>query len=1004
MRIVQINLQHSKVASANLGSLLTRGGPETDVVLIQEPWIGGNNKVQGLNIQGYSLCCKKESGKIRSCILIKKHINFFFLDSFSDVDCTSILIEEDCKKPLCICSAYLPGDENGDVPSETVEKVASNKKWDLIIGCDANAHHSLWGSSDINERGESIFDFIFRNNLYVCNIGKKPTFRNSRRSEVLDITLKSNNIGIQVSNWLVSEEESLSDHSWIIFDINRSTPSQKPYRDPKKTNWDLYGTEVKTRLGVQSQVKTAVELDSKVNILTEILSEAFEKACKMPRKRQKKQPLWWTTDIGKAMKVARKLKNQAKREQDIRKKREIVEVFKQKYQAVKYLIRTAKRDSWRKYCESLTEQSETSRIRKLLSKDPIPLGMITKGDGTWTESSGEAIELLLQTHFPGCLDVGTSIDGYTMNSDPTTNLSDIVTQDRIIWAMGSFEPYKSPGPDGIYPKLIQEVLTELIPWLMDIYISSLKLGYIPVAWRKVKVVFIPKAGKISHTTPKDYRPISLSSFLLKGLERLLDAYIRENLPKELISNDQHAYLKGKSTETALHEVVSCIEKGLADKEYTLATFLDIEGAFNNVTTDAIQHGMESVGINPTVVKWTVNMLTTRLVSSELGNSTVTKVVTRGTPQGGVISPLLWLLVVNTILKQLKNRGVKLVAYADDVVVLARGKFLNTLSELMQGALGKLLTWAEKWGLGINPSKTEMVLFTRKHKLPTFVKPKLKGEELKLSDQAKYLGVILDRKLNWNQHIEERRKKAYAAQYICRRFSGSTWGLIPKISHWLYISVVRPILTYGCIVWWPALLRTTARKRLTAVQRSACLGTSGALRSTPTEALECMLNLTPIDLHVKELAAKSAVRLLASKQFKELTYGHSKILKSGWGQLDLKETDYIIPNLLFSRQFELYIPNRDDWEADCVIRSGETNVYTDGSKMECGTGAGIYSNFLSINESVKLRDSCTVFQAEVAGILTAVRRIKETGAMGKNFTIYTDSQAAVKSLGNVTIKI
>ena len=71
MWIVQINLQHSEVASVNLRSLLK--GPETDVVLMQEPWIGGNNKVQDLNLKGYSLCCKKRSGRIRSCILIKKN-------------------------------------------------------------------------------------------------------------------------------------------------------------------------------------------------------------------------------------------------------------------------------------------------------------------------------------------------------------------------------------------------------------------------------------------------------------------------------------------------------------------------------------------------------------------------------------------------------------------------------------------------------------------------------------------------------------------------------------------------------------------------------------------------------------------------------------------------------------------------------------------------------------------------------------------------------------------
>jgi ribonuclease HI len=413
--------------------------------------------------------------------------------------------------------------------------------------------------------------------------------------------------------------------------------------------------------------------------------------------------------------------------------------------------------------------------------------------------------------------------------------------------------------------------------------------------------------------------------------------------------------------------------------------------------------MEVVRVNPSIVTWTVNMLTNRRIISTLGKSTVTKKATRGTPQGGVLSPLLWVLVVNTILKDLKNSGIKTVAYADDVVILARGKFPDTLSEITEGALRKLLKWAHRWGLGVNPAKTKLVLFTRKYKIPSFGKPRLGGTELKLSDEAKYLGVILDKKLNWNTHIEERRKKAYNALYICRRFAGSSWGLAPRISHWLYTSVVRPILTYGCLVWWTALSKVTARKRLTTVQRSACVGVSGALRTTPTEALECMLDLTPLDLYVKGQAAKSAVRLSASGQFNEAREGHATILKTGWGQLKLRENDYLTPIYCFNRRFELYIPERDEWQDRDIGVDDDIKVYTDGSKMECGTGSGIYSGSLGFNESIRLMNSCTVFQAEVVGILTAIKLIKDSNITGKNLCIYTDSQAAIKALGNNTIK-
>jgi len=76
----------------------------------------------------------------------------------------------------------------------------------------------------------------------------------------------------------------------------------------------------------------------------------------------------------------------------------------------------------------------------------------------------------------------------------------------------------------------------------------------------VKVTCIPKAGKPSHTNAKDFRPISLSSFLLKTLERLIDTHIRLTIDQSQLSDAQHAYRKGRSTDTALHSLVSSIER------------------------------------------------------------------------------------------------------------------------------------------------------------------------------------------------------------------------------------------------------------------------------------------------------------------------------------------------------------------------------------------------------------------------------------------------------------
>lgn len=110
----------------------------------------------------------------------------------------------------------------------------------FVIGCDANAHHTIWSSTDINKRGEDLLNYISSNNIDIRNKGNSPTFVNAIRQEVLDLTLCSYLLSDKIANWHVSDEESLSDHKHIRFDYKAGSNLIESYRNPKKTNWDLY--------------------------------------------------------------------------------------------------------------------------------------------------------------------------------------------------------------------------------------------------------------------------------------------------------------------------------------------------------------------------------------------------------------------------------------------------------------------------------------------------------------------------------------------------------------------------------------------------------------------------------------------------------------------------------------------------------------------------------------------------------------------------------------------
>ena len=125
----------------------------------------------------------------------------------------------------------------------------------------------------------------------------------------------------------------------------------------------------------------------------------------------------------------------------------------------------------------------------------------------------------------------------------------------------------------------------------------------------------------------------------------------------------------------------------------------------------------------------------------------------------------------------------------------------------------ILLGCELW-----PGYRFLFLFLRKYKIETFRLPRLGGRKLSLSSEVKYLGVVMHNKLNQKRSTEERMKKALNALYQCRNSTGKSWGLSPKAIRWIYLAIVRPVISYGRVVWWSGLNKNLQWKILNKVQR------------------------------------------------------------------------------------------------------------------------------------------------------------------------------------------
>ena len=580
-------------------------------------------------------------------------------------------------------------------------------------------------------------------------------------------------------------------------------------------------------------------------------------------------------------------------------------------------------------------------------------------------------------------------------------------------AIAEFLPFKSPGPDGIYPCLLKSGWDTLKGSIRNICISSLILGSVPYSWGVSNGAIIQKPGKESYSDPKAYRIINLSSVILKLMEKLILWYLTIdcNLGDRLSSN-QFGFRRGHSTEAAVHSLVAKIEEALAHGNYALGVFLDIEGAFDNVSFDALDKALSNSPSHRLVNSWISAMVRNRIVIYTLGDCTTLRHIIRGCPQGGILSPFLWILVINDLLVAVNSLSDTMQAFADDLAILFRGIDISvTLASQAQRCLDHISSWCSKVGLRLSHVKTKVIVFTWRN-LWTIRPLTLYGNPVEFSQSVKYLGITLDSRLNWGAHISAQCSKAKSIQMMCQRAMGSTWGLSPYLSHWIYTAITRPIVLYGALSWFTAIDRYNYNiKNLNQLQLLACRCISGSFKSAPLDTLEAILGITPISLFIKEQVVRSVIRLRAWGLWKDptikgrgtfITHNHAATQLLNSYSFSHLELDIIKPFSNLDVPFSVSITDPEEaLTLDFSSVPSSIMVFTDGSKFPGHTGAGFivfdYDTSSPFSSAISLNSDASVFQAELHAISSACVYLASVYDSQSLVTIFSDSQASLRAL-------
>lgn len=225
--------------------------------------------------------------KVRTCIFVKADSNYtaVAISEFCSRDLTTVRVDYKINgKPetVILASAYLPYEELNP-PSQLLQNLISfckKEKIELVIGSDANAHHTIWGSTDISPRGKSLSEYLSSTSLIILNKGNTPTFVNKVRKEVIDITLATQKVAREIKNWRVDPEVTFSDHKWITFNIKSDIQPPTKFRNPRNTNWIEYRERL-NGLTYQSpsDILSVKEIESICQNLTNAIMQAYELSC-----------------------------------------------------------------------------------------------------------------------------------------------------------------------------------------------------------------------------------------------------------------------------------------------------------------------------------------------------------------------------------------------------------------------------------------------------------------------------------------------------------------------------------------------------------------------------------------------------------------------------------------------------------------------------------------------------------------------------------------------------
>lgn len=852
-----MNLQRSELATAELPALSDE--ERLSLVLVQEPYLG--RPLEGLltpSCEGVGAGIYVRDARLTVAVL--HHL------------CTrNCMVCHIAGDDIYVVSAYFQYSEDIAPHLEHITGVLEHLRGKhVLIGVDSNAHSPMWHSLPrhyvgrgyrVCERREQMEDFLLARRLTVHNAPDQPfTFATENGESNIDVTVTT--AGLRVEGWRVLPDASSSDHRLISYRVvgrqmrergaarEGATSGPTPVRFRERgVDWARFRSRVHERVGSLRWDRPASDIARE---LTQAVGcSAYETLGEVGTGRKTRGYEWWTPALDalrKSCNRARKvwqmerkrggaLEGMAKREYHDRRSRYRKAMGKAQLDYFREVAEAGNGDPW-----GLAYRAVSGRLRP----PPNVINCVELAEGL-TGDAGAAMRGLLGALFPDDSEVGdTEYHGGVRSAAACVPLGRDAPppSGRDMWDIVRNLPNTAPGIDGISARIVKQLWEVAGAELTAAMGRCVTEGVFPDAWKEGRLVTVPKGNGRPLTDPKAYRPITLLPVLGKILERVI-LHCAPSI-QEGASSCQHGFTRGRSTLSALNEVLSIARE--SGRKYVQAIFLDISGAFDNAWWPMILLKAKNRGCPPNIYNMLRSYFSNRRVGLFVGGRVEWKTSTMGCPQGSVLGPALWNLLMDDLFELPYPDGVRLVAYADDVTVLIESDARSGIEASASCAMGLISEWGTRNRLAFSPAKSySMTIKGGLARRPPTIR--LGGASVASVRSTRVLGVVIDSGLSFGEHAKSIGERAASGFGKMTRVSAASWGVRYRALKVLYKGIFTATITYAAGCWWRRVSVHVVGGALLRAQRPALVLLTKAYRSTSTAALPVLAGVLPADLEV-----------------------------------------------------------------------------------------------------------------------------------------------------------